>query len=235
MRELIELFLEEGAAEHIRPELAFAQSILETGSFGHATRQQLRRDRRVRQLQRQRDRLPDTTRRSARPDAAAPQLRRSRIAAADLANPPSPPIFGRDPASAAASFDSYVAKGRIPTWNLMGNGNWATDPVYAPKVLAHLLRHDQLRRQTHLTTLARSACGVLPYRATSGSPNARSRRVACAPASLRPPLLAGAPTRRRQTVVRSSLRGDAGFTHRGSSMPEVRRGSRGPRRPTSAT
>ena len=23
----------------------------------------------------------------------------------------------------------------MPTWNLMGNGNWATDPTYASKVL----------------------------------------------------------------------------------------------------
>ena len=32
-----DLYVEEGAAEHVPAELAFAQSILETGSFGHAT------------------------------------------------------------------------------------------------------------------------------------------------------------------------------------------------------
>jgi flagellum-specific peptidoglycan hydrolase FlgJ len=26
-------------------------------------------------------------------------------------------------------------KGKAPLWNLMGGGNWATDPTYAPKVI----------------------------------------------------------------------------------------------------
>ena len=55
--------------------------------------------------------------------------------AATLANPPSPPIYGRDPAAAAQSYDTFFAKGRVPTWNLMGNGNWATAAGYAPRVL----------------------------------------------------------------------------------------------------
>jgi len=28
-----------------------------------------------------------------------------------------------------------VPKGKATTWNQMGNGNWATDPVYASKIL----------------------------------------------------------------------------------------------------
>ena len=36
---------------------------------------------------------------------------------------------------AAQSYDTFFAKGRTPTWNVMGNGNWATDPGYAQKVL----------------------------------------------------------------------------------------------------
>ena len=34
--DLVRLYFEEGKAEHVRPELAFAQSIIETGSFGNA-------------------------------------------------------------------------------------------------------------------------------------------------------------------------------------------------------
>jgi hypothetical protein len=134
MHDLIQMYFEEGAAEHIRPELAFAQSVLETGSFGHALDNNYGgigacdscdgeiafptpRDGVRGQMQLLRN-------------FADPSSR-----AADLAFPPSPQIFGRDPGAAAASFDSYVAKGRIPTWNLMGNGNWATDPTYASKVL----------------------------------------------------------------------------------------------------
>src|SRR6185295_6805472 len=45
--------------------------------------------------------------------------------AANLANPASP----------ARAYDTFFAKGRVPTWNLMGNGNWATAAEYAPKVL----------------------------------------------------------------------------------------------------
>ena len=48
--DLVQIYMEEGKAEHVRPELAFAQSIIETGSFGNALGQQLRGDRRVRQL-----------------------------------------------------------------------------------------------------------------------------------------------------------------------------------------
>ena len=36
MKDLVGMYFEEGAAEHVRPELAFAQSVIETGSFGHA-------------------------------------------------------------------------------------------------------------------------------------------------------------------------------------------------------
>ena len=48
--DLVKMYLEEGKDEHVRADLAFAQAIIETGSFGHA-RQQLRGYRRVRQLQ----------------------------------------------------------------------------------------------------------------------------------------------------------------------------------------
>ena len=40
-----------------------------------------------------------------------------------------------DHSRAAGLYDTFFAKGRTPTWNVMGNGNWATDPGYAQKVL----------------------------------------------------------------------------------------------------
>jgi flagellum-specific peptidoglycan hydrolase FlgJ len=36
---------------------------------------------------------------------------------------------------AASNFDSFFAKGWAPTWQMMGHGNWATDPNYASKVI----------------------------------------------------------------------------------------------------
>jgi hypothetical protein len=134
IRELADLFVDEGKAEHVRGDIAFAQSVLETGSFGNAwdnnyggigacdscngeigflTPQDGVRG----QIQMLRNYADPLSR------------------AANLANPPSPQIYGHDPVAAAAAYDSFFAKGRVPTWNLMGNGNWATSTEYAPKVL----------------------------------------------------------------------------------------------------
>jgi len=33
-------------------------------------------------------------------------------------------------------FDLVSPKGKATSWNQMGNGNWATDPNYASKVIA---------------------------------------------------------------------------------------------------
>jgi peptidoglycan hydrolase CwlO-like protein len=132
--ELASLFVEEGAAEHVRGDIAFAQSILETGWFAHALDNNYGgigacdsckgeigfptpRDGVRGQIQMLRNYADPTSR------------------AATLANPPSPQIYGRDPVAAAQSYDTFFAKGRVPTWNLMGNGNWATAAGYAPRVL----------------------------------------------------------------------------------------------------
>jgi peptidoglycan hydrolase CwlO-like protein len=132
--DLVQVYMEEGKAEHVRPELAFAQSIIETGSFGHALDNNYAgigacdscngepafptpRDGVRGQIQLLRNYADPTSR------------------AANLKNPPSPTIYGNDPVAAARSYDTFFAKGRTPTWNVMGNGNWATDPGYSQKVL----------------------------------------------------------------------------------------------------
>jgi peptidoglycan hydrolase CwlO-like protein len=132
--DLVQIYMEEGKAEHVRPELAFAQSIIETGSFGNALDNNYAgigacdscqgepgfptpRDGVRGQIQLLRNYADPTSR------------------AGNLANPPSPTIYGNDPARAAQLYDTFFAKGRTPTWNVMGNGNWATDPGYANKVL----------------------------------------------------------------------------------------------------
>jgi predicted nucleic acid-binding Zn-ribbon protein len=132
--DLVQLYMDEGKAEHVRPELAFAQSIIETGSFGNALDSNYAgigacdscqgepafptpRDGVRGQIQLLRNYADPTSR------------------AANLANPPSTTIYGNDPATAARLYDTFFAKGRTPTWNVMGNGNWATDPGYSQKVL----------------------------------------------------------------------------------------------------
>lgn len=133
---LAQLYIEEGAAEHVRGDIAFAQSIIETGSFSHTRGNNYSgigncdscggvgmffptpRDGVRAQIQLLRNYADPTSR------------------ASNLANPPDATIYGSDPVAAAASYDSFFAKGRAPLWNVMGAGNWATDPFYAGKVLS---------------------------------------------------------------------------------------------------
>ena len=133
--DLVQLYFEEGKAEHVRPELAFAQSIIETGSFGNALDNNYAGIGACDSCKGE-PAFP-TPRDGVRgPDAAAAQLRR-------------PDVTGRQPRQPAVAddlrprprrapprlYDTFFAKGRTPTWNVMGNGNWATDPGYSQKVL----------------------------------------------------------------------------------------------------
>jgi hypothetical protein len=132
--DLVQMYFDEGKAEHLRPELAFAQSIIETGSFGNA-------------LDNNYAGIGACDSCDGEPGFPTPrdgvrgqiQLLRNYAdpasRAANLANPPSATIYGNDPVAAANLYDTFFAKGRTPTWNVMGNGNWATDPGYAQKVL----------------------------------------------------------------------------------------------------
>ena len=132
--DLARLFVIEGRTEHVRGDLAFAQSIVETAAFrvdagnnyagigacdscsgGLVFATPLDGVRAQIQL----------LRNYADPGSRA-QL---------LGNPPSPGLYGTDPVRAAALYDTFPLKGRAPLWNMMGNGNWATDPNYAPKVI----------------------------------------------------------------------------------------------------
>jgi hypothetical protein len=132
--ELADLFVEEGAAEHVRGDIAFAQSILETGSFGHATDNNYGG---IGACDSCNGEIAFPTPR----DGVRGQIQMLKnyadpgSRASNLANPPSPPIYGSDPTSSARAYDTFFAKGRVPTWNLMGNGNWATAAEYAPRVL----------------------------------------------------------------------------------------------------
>jgi hypothetical protein len=134
INELADLFVEEGAAEHVRGDIAFAQALLETGSFAHATDNNYGG---IGACDSCNGEIAFPTPR----DGVRGQIQMLKnyadpgSRAANLANPPSPPIYGSDPASSARAYDTFFAKGRVPTWNLMGNGNWATAAEYAPKVL----------------------------------------------------------------------------------------------------
>jgi hypothetical protein len=133
--DLTRLYVIEGNAEGVRGDLAFAQAVIETGSFGVAAGNNYSGigvcdsctggyafptplDGVRTQIQ--------LLKNYADPDSRA----------ATLANPPSPALYGAEPRKAAATYDAFFLKGKAPLWNEMGGGNWATDPTYAGKVLS---------------------------------------------------------------------------------------------------
>ncbi len=127
--ELAQIFLEEGAAENVRGDFAFAQAVVETGGFSSAPDDNYSGigwcDNCSRGI------VFPTPRDGIRAQIqlllnyADPDSR-----AANLHEPLSPYLW-----KSAQAFDSYFAKGWAPTWSDMGHGNWATDPNYSGKVI----------------------------------------------------------------------------------------------------
>jgi peptidoglycan hydrolase CwlO-like protein len=132
--DLAQIYIQEGTAENVRGDFAFAQSIVETAGFSAA---------------------PDnnysgigwcdscsTGNKFPTPrDGVRAQIQLlfnyadSGSRAANLHNPLSPYLYGSDPVAAARKFDTFFAKGWAPTWSDMGHGNWATAPNYADAVI----------------------------------------------------------------------------------------------------
>ena len=132
--DVAQLYIEEGRDEGVRGDIAFAQAIIETGYFRVAAgnnysgigvcdsctggygfptpREGVRA-----QIQLLRNYADKDSR------------------AHNLTHPPSPALYGSDATKAARLYDTFFLKGKAPLWNMMGGGNWATDPVYAPKVI----------------------------------------------------------------------------------------------------
>ena len=127
--ELAQMYLEEGGAENVRGDFAFAQAVVETGGFSAAA------DNNYSGIG-----WCDTCKRGivfpTPRDGVRAQIQLllnyadadSRVA--NLHEPLSPYLW-----RSAAAFDTYFAKGWAPTWRDMGHGNWATDPNYSGKVI----------------------------------------------------------------------------------------------------
>ena len=132
--ELAQIFVEEGQAEGVRGDFAFAQSIVETGGFSANPNYNFAGLGWCDSCASGSD-FP-TARDGVRAQIQhllnyADSSSRSWL----LHHPPSPYWYGSDPGRAASNFDTFFAKGWAPTWSDMGNGNWATDPHYSGKVL----------------------------------------------------------------------------------------------------
>ncbi|HEX6310533.1 MAG TPA: glucosaminidase domain-containing protein [Acidimicrobiia bacterium] len=135
IEELAAIYVEEGAAAGVRGDLAFAQSIVETGSFNIIGPNNFAGLGAC-------DSCSDMTHFPTPRDGVRAQVQHLRnygdasSRADGLTHPPSPYWYGHDPGTAARNFNTFFAKGWAPTWEEMGAGNWATDPGYAGKVLA---------------------------------------------------------------------------------------------------
>jgi peptidoglycan hydrolase CwlO-like protein len=127
--DLAQIYLDEGAAEGVRGDFAFAQAIIETGGFSASP------DNNYSGLG-WCDGCPQGIVFPTPRDGVRGQIQlllnyadpNSRVA--NLHNPLSPYVWRSE-----AAFDNYFAKGWAPTWSDMGHGNWATDPTYAGKVI----------------------------------------------------------------------------------------------------
>ena len=122
-------FIDEGAAQGVRGDIAFAQSMLETGylRFGGIVKPE---DLNFSGLGAcdscpRGPGLPERRARRPGPDPAPLRVRRRRA--------PTPAALVRPLAD--ARFARVQPAGRAALWEAMGNGNWATGPDYARKVL----------------------------------------------------------------------------------------------------
>jgi predicted nucleic acid-binding Zn-ribbon protein len=135
--ELAQMYVDEGTAENVRGDAAFAQAVLETGGFRSAPSNNFAGMGWCDSCST--GRVFPTAR-----DGVRAQIQHLRnygdqlSHASQLAHPVS--VYWYAPSSlsqavADQNFDTFFAKGWALTWNQMGHGNWATDPNYSDKVM----------------------------------------------------------------------------------------------------
>jgi hypothetical protein len=132
---LAQIFLDEGADEGVRGDVAFAQAVVETGGFESAPANNFSGIGWCDSC-RAGNRFPNPTEGVRAQIQLLVNYADAGATAAGLTHPVSPYLYGSDPVAAARKFDTFFARGWAPTWNDMGNGNWATDPAYAGKVIS---------------------------------------------------------------------------------------------------
>lgn len=131
IRDLVTYYLEEGQAEGVRGDLAFAQAIIETGYFSSIIAQTKNNYAGIGAVDT--DPLGGA---ATFPDARTgvrAQIQHLRAYADKTATTCAvPPLHNPcvDPRFALVS-----PKGKAPTWNQFGSGVWATDPTYASKIV----------------------------------------------------------------------------------------------------
>lgn len=128
---LAQIFVEEGDAEGVTGDIAFVQSIVETGWFRFSG-----------QVSASSNNFAGIGATDTNPSPAIFPDARTGVRAQiqhlrAYADPTAvsctvPPLRN---ACVDPRFNLVIPKGRAPTWNLMGNGNWATSSTYATSIV----------------------------------------------------------------------------------------------------
>ena len=131
VRDLVSYYVEEGQAEGVRGDIAFAQAIIETGYFSSTIAQTKNNFAGIGAV----DTDPlggAATFPDARTGVRAQIQHLRAYADATATSCTVPPLHNPcvDP-----RFHLVSPKGKAPTWNQFGNGTWATDPTYASKII----------------------------------------------------------------------------------------------------
>jgi hypothetical protein len=128
IEQIAQMYVDEGTAENVRGDVAFAQASIETGGFTAGASDNNFSGLGACDGCGGQNRFP-TALDGIR---AQIQLLKAYAGGGPLTNPPSPYWWGGDPASAYARFGGT---GSAPTWRQMGGGKWASDRGYSGKVL----------------------------------------------------------------------------------------------------
>ncbi|MCU0307733.1 MAG: glucosaminidase domain-containing protein [Thermoleophilia bacterium] len=126
--EIARLFVEEGRAQGVRGDIAFAQAIVETGWFGYAGSMVSARDNNFSGLG-----ACDRCRAGNRFASARVGVRAQIQHLAAYADPYADTRLARPLAD--GRFSKVSPLGKAPYWEMMGGGNWATARGYGRQVL----------------------------------------------------------------------------------------------------
>jgi hypothetical protein len=123
-----QMFVDEGTAENVRGDVAFAQAYIETGGFSAGGSENNFSGLGACDGCGGQNRFPSAL------DGirAQMQLLKAYAGGGPLVNPASPYWWQGDPTRA---YESFGDTGSAPTWRQMGGGKWASDGAYSGKVL----------------------------------------------------------------------------------------------------
>jgi hypothetical protein len=128
LEQIAQIFVDEGTAENVRGDVAFAQAYIETGGFRAGGSENNFSGLGACDGCGGQNRFPN----ALEGIRAQMQLLKAYAGGGPLVNPASPYWWKGD---AARAYGSFGDTGSAPTWRVMGGGKWASDPVYSSKVL----------------------------------------------------------------------------------------------------